>query len=101
MNAVSLNNLWVYLQGLTLTADNKRWIADHLYEQARQEEAVLPYTMEEINARLDEAERQVATGQLIDEEDIINELENQQAKQTHILYRQRNNHHSRLLGYQT
>lgn len=75
MNAVSLNNLWVYLQGLTLTADNKRWIADHLYEQARQEESVLPYTMEEINARLDEAERQVATGQLIDEEDIINELE--------------------------
>ncbi len=76
MNAVSLNNLWLYLQGLTLTADNKRWIADHLYEEARQEEEALsPYTMEEINARLDEAERQVAMGQLIDEEDIVKELE--------------------------
>ena len=76
MNAVSLNNLWLYLQGLTLTADNKRWIADHLYEEARQEEEALsPYTMEEINARLDEAERQVAMGQLIDEEDLVKELE--------------------------
>jgi hypothetical protein len=48
-----------------------------LYEEARQEEEALsPYTMEEINARLDEAERQVAMGQLIDEEDIVKELEN-------------------------
>ena len=64
MNAVSLNNLWVYLQGLTLTADNKRWIADHLYEQARQEDA-LPYTMEEINARLDRAEADVESGRVL------------------------------------
>lgn len=34
MNAVSLNNLWSYLQGLTLTASNKKWLADHLYESA-------------------------------------------------------------------
>ena len=65
MNTVSLNNLWVYLQGLTLTADNKRWIADHLYEQARQEEMQLPYTMEEIDARLDRAEADVAAGRLL------------------------------------
>ena len=76
MNAIALNNLWTYLQGLTLTASNKRWIADHLYEQVQQEEeeAVLPYTMEEINARLDEAELQVAMGQLIDEEEVAREL---------------------------
>lgn len=35
MNAVSLNNLWSYLQGLTLTASNKKWLADHLYESAK------------------------------------------------------------------
>ncbi len=34
MNAVSLNNLWAYLQGLTLTASNKKWLADHLNESA-------------------------------------------------------------------
>ena len=34
MNTVSLNNLWSYLQGLSLTESNKRWLADHLYESA-------------------------------------------------------------------
>ena len=38
MNNVSLNNLWSYLQGLTLTASNKKWLADHLYESAKTEE---------------------------------------------------------------
>ncbi len=45
MNAISLNNLWSYLQGLTLTASNKRWLADHLYESAKAEEK--PQTHEE------------------------------------------------------
>ena len=45
MNAISLNNLWSYLQGLTLTASNKRWLADHLYESAKKEES--PMTREE------------------------------------------------------
>ena len=52
MNAISLNNLWSYLQGLTLTASNKRWLADHLYESARIEER--PMTREE---KLTEAAR--------------------------------------------
>lgn len=34
MNAVSLNNLWSYLQGLSLTASNQRWLASHLMEAA-------------------------------------------------------------------
>lgn len=38
MNTVSLNNLWTYLQGLTLTASDKKWLADHLYESVRNEE---------------------------------------------------------------
>ncbi len=37
MNSISLNNLWSYLQSLTLTANNKKWLADHLYEAAREE----------------------------------------------------------------
>ena len=32
MNAVSLNNLWSYLQGLSLTASNKRWLGERLIE---------------------------------------------------------------------
>ncbi|MBR1683060.1 MAG: hypothetical protein IJ700_08825 [Bacteroidaceae bacterium] len=40
MNVASLNNLWSYLQGLTLTPSNKRWLADHLYEAAKSDTAV-------------------------------------------------------------
>ena len=32
MNAVSLNHLWSYLQGLSLTASNQRWLAERLIE---------------------------------------------------------------------
>lgn len=34
MNTAALNNLWSYLQGLSLTATNQRWLADHLIEAA-------------------------------------------------------------------
>ena len=40
MNTISLNNLWSYLQGLTLTTSNKKWLAEHLYEDIRKEERV-------------------------------------------------------------
>ena len=32
MNAVSLNNLWSYLQGLSLSASNQRWLGEKLIE---------------------------------------------------------------------
>jgi len=32
MNAVSLNNLWKYLQGLSLTASNRKWLMEKLAE---------------------------------------------------------------------
>ena len=32
MNAVSMNNLWSYLQGLSLTASNRKWLAERLVE---------------------------------------------------------------------
>ena len=38
MNAISLNHLWSYLQGLSLTASNQRWLANHLIEAAERTE---------------------------------------------------------------
>ena len=32
MNAVSMNNLWNYLQGLSLTASNRKWLVKQLVE---------------------------------------------------------------------
>ncbi|MCH5309635.1 MAG: hypothetical protein J1E58_07205 [Prevotella sp.] len=34
MNTTALNNLWSYLQGLSLTASNQRWLASHLIAAA-------------------------------------------------------------------
>ena len=40
MNTISLNNLWSYLQGLSLSASNQRWLAARLIEaSAAQAEA--------------------------------------------------------------
>ena len=39
MNAVSLNNLWSYLQGLSLTASNQRWLGERLIEASEVEKA--------------------------------------------------------------
>jgi len=39
MNAVSLNNLWSYLQGLSLTASNQRWLGERLIEASTAEKA--------------------------------------------------------------
>ena len=35
MNAVSLNNLWSYLQGLSLSASNQRWLEERLIETSK------------------------------------------------------------------
>ena len=64
MNVAGLQNVWQTIMGFNLTAANKRWLADHLYEQAMREEALQPYTMEEIDARLDMAEEDVAAGRV-------------------------------------
>lgn len=32
MNAISLNNLWSYLEGLSLSASNQRWLGERLIE---------------------------------------------------------------------
>ena len=51
MNSVSMNNLWTYLEGLSLTASNRKWLADKLVEPRR--EAVM--SAEEVKADMKEA----------------------------------------------
>ena len=38
MNTISLNNLWSYLQGLSLTASNQRWLGERLLEASKSTE---------------------------------------------------------------
>ena len=65
-----MNNLLEYLYG-TLTADNMRWVGEHLIEHAKMEEPLKPYTMEEIHAMLDEAEADFAAGKGIPHEEVM------------------------------
>ena len=39
MNTISLNNLWIYLQGLGLTPSNKKWLAEHLTDSVKEASA--------------------------------------------------------------
>ncbi len=60
MNAtLSLESILQMLQ--PLSADNKRWLAEKLYEEAeeKEEERLTPYTMEEINACIDDFEAEL------------------------------------------
>ena len=60
----------------TLTPDNMRWMAMHLLAHAdSDEENLKPYTMEELNAMLDEAEAEIAAGRTISDEDVWRKIE--------------------------
>mgnify|MGYP001777178263 CR=1 FL=1 len=58
----SLNNLWSQI--LALPASDRQWLRDKLdvYE-GEEEERLAPYTMEEINAWIDEAEAELEAGE--------------------------------------
>ena len=61
MSTTTLNSLLDYLTG-ALSTDNKQWLADRLYEQVREQESSEPYTMDEIETMLREAEEDFAAG---------------------------------------
>ena len=61
MNAVSMNNLWAYIQGLSLTASNRKWLAERLIEVDRTTPPVL-HTLEEALSDLDESEKEFERG---------------------------------------
>ena len=71
MNAtLSLEGILQMLQ--PLSADNKRWLGEKLIEESREEEEehLTPYTMEEINAWIDESEADFAEGRYISNEEM-------------------------------
>ena len=67
MNAVSMNNLWSYLQGLSLTASNRKWLAEKLTVPVKEQTATPPVlqTWDEAMADLDESEREFERGDVI------------------------------------
>ena len=70
MSTATLNNLLEYLYG-TLTPDNMRWVGKHLIEYADKDENLKPYTIEELHARIAEAEANIAAGKTIPHEEVM------------------------------
>lgn len=63
---VSLESIWNLAK--SLSDDNKKWLADRLYEEMgeqRQKPQLSPYTMEELNARIDAFEHELETGEYL------------------------------------
>ena len=66
-----LQGLLEYLYA-TLSPNNMEWLGEHLIEHAKtQNEDLKPYTMEEINEMLDEAERDFEAGRCYSTEQVL------------------------------
>ena len=70
MNAISMNNLWSYLEGLSLTASNRRWLAERLIEPLKESPAPpVSQTWEEALSDLEESEKEFEQGDVLSGEE--------------------------------
>ena len=74
MSTSTLEGLRDYLYS-TLSPSNMLWLSSQLADYAKKQEALKPYTVEELNARIDQAERESAAGLGQDSEEMFRELE--------------------------
>ena len=70
---VTLDNLWAYLQSLSLSDSNKEWLAEKLIES--KEHAPEPYTIEELDSRLMVAEEDFECGNTFTTDEVIADLQ--------------------------
>lgn len=77
MSTATLSSLLEYLYG-TLSPSNMRWVGEHLIEYAnkeeQEEEALTPYTVEELLERAEEGRRQIAMGNYCTSEELFDSL---------------------------
>ena len=75
MSTATLSNLRDYLCG-TLSTSDMIWLVEEMKNFMRgPEEKLKPYTMEELNARIDQSERDIAEGRVYEFDDVMHELE--------------------------
>ena len=72
MSTAILRSLLDYLYG-TLSISNMRWVGEHLIEHAKKEEVaqLRPYTMQEIDNMLDEAEAAFEAGEYLTNDEVF------------------------------
>ena len=77
MSTTALTGLRDYLTS-TLSNSNMIWLATQLTEFVKKQQQEPPfrrYTMDEVNAMLDEAEADIAAGRVLSEEEVMREWE--------------------------
>ena len=72
MSTAALTSLLDYLYG-TLSPSNMKWVGEHLIEYAKkeQDEQLRPYTMQEIDDMLNEAEAAFEAGDYLTNEEVF------------------------------
>lgn len=72
---ISIESLWMFIKSMSLSADNQRWLADRLIENSAKETvSVRPYTIEDLNRRIDKAEESIAKGRIVSHTDVMNRM---------------------------
>ena len=76
MSTTALTGLLEYLYG-TLSPSNMRWVGEHLIEYSKKEasEQLRPYTMQEIDDMLDEAEAAFEAGDYLTNDEVFHPKE--------------------------
>lgn len=86
MSKESLESLRDYIQ-LTLSPSDISWLAGELLTMSIRHESLKPYTKEEINAMIDQSERDIAEGHVYDFDEVMHELEEEFAEDGVMRYR--------------
>lgn len=74
MSETALNNLRDYLCG-TLTKEDMAWLSTELALESMDDENPTPYTMDEINAMIDEGEEDFKAGRYYTSEEVFKAIE--------------------------
>lgn len=74
MSETALNNLRDYLCG-TLTKEDMAWLSTELALESMGDENPTPYTMDEINAMIDEGEEDFKAGRYYTSEEVFKAIE--------------------------
>ena len=58
----------------SLSPDAKRWLGEKLIESSKEEERLTPYTMEEINVRIERSRANIKAGRVLTAEEADKEV---------------------------
>ena len=78
MTNIALNNLWTYIESMSLSNRNKQWLADKLIESKTENkrEAQERYVRESLTRAFDELKEAKMSGRKLQSaDDLLNEME--------------------------